>query len=279
MPQKITAFQQMTWRYRNPKQIAEFTRLIEEHAKHHPDDPRLLLERAELHLLRGEMVQAEPILLRAKEKATPADVHSVRVALMRCRVRMGKAVETYQEYGPGAMTFQDLAFQCAFEKNPQQLEALLAAHRQAFPKFKNTAVWEVEIGWLKKDYENTARVIQAQRAALLENQTHRWKCEGYLIRSLVRLKRNKEAVEEAEILGQKKTGSHLLQALAFAAAGDEPRTLAFLDKVKSPHYLIEDCYFDEDLGPILRSDAFRKFRERYPEPPPRPGSVLPEMRP
>ena len=29
---------------------------------------------------------------------------------------------------------------------------------------------------------------------------------------------------------------------------------------------IERCYADEDLGPLLRSEAFAAFREKYPEP-------------
>jgi hypothetical protein len=29
---------------------------------------------------------------------------------------------------------------------------------------------------------------------------------------------------------------------------------------------VEDCYRDPDLGPILRSEPFRRFRERFPEP-------------
>jgi hypothetical protein len=34
--------------------------------------------------------------------------------------------------------------------------------------------------------------------------------------------------------------------------------------------LVESCYRDPDLGPILRSESFRVLRERFPEPKSRP---------
>ena len=30
-------------------------------------------------------------------------------------------------------------------------------------------------------------------------------------------------------------------------------------------FFLEDCYRDEDLGPILRGEAFREVRQRFPE--------------
>jgi SRSO17 transposase len=148
------------------------------------------------------------------------------------------------------------------------LAALLAAHREANPKAKNLAAWDVEVLWLRKDYAGTVDAIHAKRLAFLENGIHRWKCQGYLIRSLVRLQKTQEAVKEAERLTQKKHGPNLLMVLALASTKDVPATLAFLDKVNSQRYLIDDCYYDEDLGPILRGDGFSAFRERYAEPPP-----------
>ena len=57
--------------------------------------------------------------------------------------------------------------------------------------------------------------------------------------------------------------------LALAATKDVPATIAFLDMVNAQRYLIEDCYYDEDLGPLLRGKGFEAFRARFPEPPPR----------
>jgi predicted Zn-dependent protease len=182
---KRAAFQSLTWRYRNPKQIAEFERLIEEHAKNDPSDPKLPLERAELHLLRGDLALAEKQFVLAKDKGNANDAHLIRLGLVRTRVRLGKVVETYQEFGADNQTFSDLARECAQEKKPDQLQALLAAHRQAVPKFKNASVWELEICWLKNDYAGVIDRVQSDQTGLLTNPATRWKAEGYLVRSLV----------------------------------------------------------------------------------------------
>ena len=104
---------------------------------------------------------------------------------------------------------------------------------------------------------------------------YRWKCESYLVRSLVRLKKPNEAVREAEAIDQRKGSSTTLLALALASAGDLPRVLALLETKKDQRYFFDDCYHDEDLGPILRGAAFRAVQERFPPPPERPFSNMP----
>jgi tetratricopeptide (TPR) repeat protein len=267
-PDKIIAFQHVVWRLRDVKQLADLERLIEEHARHHPGDRRLALERGELALLKDDLPLAEKQFTLAKQKANADELNAARLGLVRTRIRMGRAVETYQELGPGTATFQEIANQCFFVKNADQLERLLASHRKAFPAAKNLAAWDVEVLWLKKDYQAVADAIQAQRAALLKTSPHRWKCERLLVHSLVQLKNYKEAIREAEELNRAKYGPRVLLAYALAASGDVPATIAYLEKnAVEREFLVEDCYFDEYLGPILRSESFADFRKQFPEPP------------
>ena len=71
--------------------------------------------------------------------------------------------------------------------------------------------------------------------------------------------------DEAEKFAEK--GDRLLPVLAHAASGDVPATIAAMEKARGrDRYLVEDCYRDPDLGPILRSEPFAAFRERFPEP-------------
>ena len=61
-------------------------------------------------------------------------------------------------------------------------------------------------------------------------------------------------------------GNRVLLILALASRGEVKQCIAALEK-SGPTYLIGNCYRDPDLGPILRSEAFQTFRERFPEPP------------
>jgi hypothetical protein len=54
--------------------------------------------------------------------------------------------------------------------------------------------------------------------------------------------------------------------LAHAANGDVGQAITAAEKAKSQGVTPAAWYNDQDLGPILRDDAFRVFRERFPEP-------------
>ena len=268
IPDKIDAFGYMVFKYRKLERVKELDRLIAEHTRLHPDDARLFSERAELHMLRNEFAEAEKQFLLARERSNFMP-HVARSGLVRARIKLGKAVETYHELGANAMTFQDIANQCFAVKDGDQLQKLLAAHRKAFPAAKNLSVWEVEVLWLKKDYAAVVKGIEDERATLLKSPKYRWKCESYLVRSLIRLKKTDEALREAEAIAKEKNGSQVFLALAYASSGGAPRILEFFESKKDQVWLIEDCYFDEDLGPLLRSDAYRTVRDRFPPPPDR----------
>jgi hypothetical protein len=83
------------------------------------------------------------------------------------------------------------------------------------------------------------------------------------VRALVRLKRFPEAIRESEAIVE---GNNVLPILAHAAAGDVRQTMAAVAKWDAAPYLLSACYRDDDLGPLLRSEPFREFRAKYPEP-------------
>ena len=241
----------------------ELEKLIEEHARKHADDPALVFQRGELHLKRGELAQAEKAYRDALTQGGRADQWSFRNGLLKARVRSGQTVRTYEEEGAGTRVFEELANLCVAEKNPKELEALLAAHRKAHPRSGAAAAWDLDLKYLNQKYEDLVRALNEERKKTLHGR-HRWRMENYLVRSLVHLKRTKEAVQEAEQVAQS-LGNRLLLVLAHAAAGDVKQTIAVVEADRSERYLAEDAYRDPDLGPILRSEPFRAFRDRFPE--------------
>ncbi len=163
-------------------------------------------------------------------------------------------------------SFEDLAAMCIQEKNPAELESLIAAHRVAYADGGDLPVWNAELRWLKKDYEGVLTLLEANREEAFALPRNKTTYDNLLVRSLLKLDRIDEAVRQADLIGRRKLSNRVLVVLAHAATGDAKQTIAATAKLGPPRYLLWDCYHDEDLGPMLRGDAFREFRERFPEP-------------
>jgi hypothetical protein len=264
---KSEAFKILAGSYVQKKQDKALEGLVTEHGQKHPQDLWLLFYRGELHLLRGELDQADRDFDAAHAKARPRDdVWLLRNGLIRVRIKAGKVAALYRELGADHQVFQDLCYTCLSDKNAMQLDALIAARRMENADDPHLPAWDLEALWLKKDYKRAVELIDQHRGGLFDLQHHRGKSDTYLVRSLVKLGRSADAIKEAESLFKNKRGSTLLLVLAQASAGDAKKTMEVIDRFPSNRFLVEDCYRDEDLGPILRGESFQAFRTRFPEP-------------
>jgi uncharacterized protein HemY len=264
-PDKPSAFRALAPRLVTAKREKELAALLEGHAKEHASDPLFRFHQGEWRLLRGEVKQAEEAFQAALAKATPEEQWRYRNGLFRARVKAGKAAETYREIEPGKATFQSLASVCLDEKNAKQLQALIDAHRRAHPDDVHLPAWGLEVRWLNGDHEGVLQLITEHDDDLFCQPRHQWKADDYRVRALLKLKRTKDAIEAAEAVVKRK-GSRVLLVLAHASAGDVKQAIAALGKRKPPPYLVRNCYSDNDLGPILHSEPFKEFREKFPEP-------------
>ncbi len=265
-PDKAAAFETLANSMVFQKKADALAALLEEHGKGRAADPLFQYYTGELHLLRGDAQQAEPHFTAAVAAASPQDPERFRTALYRANVKTGNAVRVYQQNGTGSQWFEYLAYYCVQEKDGRQLQALIDAHRKVCPDDPNLPTWDVEARWLNKDYEGVLKLLTANRAEFFAASQLPWKCEDFLVRGLVRLKRTEEAIREAETLSKKRSANRALLILAHAAAGDVKQTLAVVQKLHPKAYELTSCYQDEDLGPMLRSAAFREVREKFPEP-------------
>jgi len=263
-PDKPVAFDALANQLLAGKKPKELEALVEEHGRHHNQEANWLEFAGELSLLRGQAAQAEKHFRAALENKDRGTAYRGRRGLERAVVMAGKSVAHYRAEG-GRLTFVGLVNACIADKNAAELAALLAERRQTNPNDRDLLLWETELKALEKDHAGVLKTLTEHREKLVNNPRHRWRMEGLLVRTLAELKRFKEAVEEAEKFAEK--GDRLLPVLAHAAAGDVPATIAALEKAsRHDRFLIEDCYRDPDLGPILRSQPFAAFRERFPEP-------------
>jgi hypothetical protein len=263
---RSVAFETLAGELVAKKNDKELATLLEEYGKRHAAEPAYQFYTGELHLLRGDAKQAEASFAAALAKGSSDDGWRYRGGLFRARVKSGSAVVTYQENESGTATFEELANLCVQEKDAKQLQALIDAHRKADPDEPHLAAWELEVKWLNQDYEGALQLLNDHREDVFTLPRWRWKANDYRVRALVRLKQTKDAVREAQAVVRCSTGDRLLLALAHAAGGDVKQTIAALEKPRPPDYLLRRCYQDEDLGPILRTDAFREFRDKFPEP-------------
>jgi tetratricopeptide (TPR) repeat protein len=263
-PDQSVAFETLANTLVWKKQADLLSQVVQEHARAHGGKAERLFFSGELHMLRGQFAAAEKDFAAALAKVPQRDQWKYKNALSRAKIKQGKTVALYLDSGKSTRTFQDLAHLCVQEKNPDQLQELLAVHRQEHPDDDALPGFELDILWLKSDYAGALKFMEEKKQAL--QQRDQWKFEGYLVRCLIKLKRTEEAVKEAErIVADKIGGDRRLLVLAHAATGDVKKTMAAVARFDSDRYFAQDCYRDPDLGPILRSQAFQPFRQRYPE--------------
>jgi len=265
-PDKSSALSWLANRLESAKKDKELAALLEEHGKDHADDPLYRYYQGELFLLRGDAQQAEPHFVAALAKAPPQQQPSYRQGLFRARIKLGQTAATYQEAGRGTAHFEALANLCLQEKDAKQLQTLIAAHRQAMPDDASLPAWDVEVPWLNGDYEGVLKVLQEHPLDTFAWSRFRWKYESYRVRSLVKLKRGQEAIQEAESFAKGPSGNGVLLVLAHTSTGDVKQSIAVMEKLRSRSWVLRGCYQDADLGAILRGEAFRAFREQFPEP-------------
>jgi tetratricopeptide (TPR) repeat protein len=264
-PDKALAFETLARHLTADKKAAPLERLLAEHARGHQSDPYYHFYCGELALLRGDPAAAQTHFAAARKRAPRPDDWPFRNGLARARVKAGKVAATYRELGPNRRTFAELARLCQTERSARGLEELLAAHRRADPADPDLPAWDLELRWLRKDYEGALKLL-GRHAALFSQPQHRGTRDGYRVRALVRLKRADEAARAADALAREPSADPLLRVLAHAAHGDVKQAMAAMGRPRPDVYLRQRCYRDEDLGPILRGRAFREFRRQFPEP-------------
>jgi tetratricopeptide (TPR) repeat protein len=265
VPDKYKALEHRGGLWQFQKNTADLTRLLDEYGRTQMKLPAFWYYQGQLALLRQDLPSAENHFTAALAMVPWREKWRYRDGLFRTRIQAGKVGETYRQFGADSRTFQNLAQLCLIAKDSGQLAALIAIHRPSHPDDKNVVAWEADVKWLHRDYEGTLRFLRNHRQGIFAEQQYKWKFENYLVRCLVKLNRTQEAIEEAREIVTNPAGNPVLLVLAHASAGDVKQAIANVEK-HFARYIVTNCYTDEDLGPILRSDAYREFRARFPEP-------------
>jgi predicted Zn-dependent protease len=144
------------------KKDKELAALLEEQPKDGAG-PWHSFYRGELHLLRGEAREAVRHCAAAVGKGKAENQWRLHDGLFRARVRAGEAADAYEEDKTKDGAFASLAQLCSQNKDVTQLQALLDAHRKVKPEDPNLVSWQLELLWLKQDYEGALRLLAEHR--------------------------------------------------------------------------------------------------------------------
>jgi len=266
-PDPIAAFDSAASRLLNRKNDKELNVLIELHMKSNHADPFLDFYRGEIELLRGDAAAAVSHFGAAMARATPQQLWRFRFGLFKARVKAGSAAASYREsLEKDFDAFDTLANICVQEKDTEQLRGLIEALRRNDPDSLNIPFRELEVLWLERNFEGAWKLLNERQNDCFELSRFRWRAEEYRIRCLVRLKREKDALREVEAMAKRNREHTMMAILAKAASGDVNAVMAEVEKESPQPETLRSYYEDDDLGPILKSDAFRTFREKYPVP-------------
>ena len=257
---------------RHKQNLAALRELIALHAKDYQGKD------ASIHFYEGcafdlenRFDKAAEAFLKGMRLAPEEYRHNYRREGVYSAFAAGQVVEAYERFGEWDRkgTLAQLAVECSRARRPDLLEALLERHRREAPSDPGLPRWEAELHFIKGEYSQAVELLTRHRDGLLKE----YSAGGYwdrLVRSLVRTRRFQEAVLEAETQAGREEGVTSLVALAYAAAGNAGRATAALDRHVARDgkgAAVEALYNDVDLGPLLRSDLLRAWRERNPPPP------------
>lgn len=264
---KGQALNTLAGRLLSQKKEKELAALLEEYHKSGGGEPWYSFYLGELHLLRGQARQAIPYFVAALAKGGAMEQWRLRAGLNRARVQAGEAAIAYEEAAKANEgAFASLAFLCSQKKDLKQLQELIDAHRKVKPSDPALISWELEVLWLKQDYEGALGLLTKHGEDVFAQPQFRWKADNCRVRCLVKLQRGEEAVRVAEDIVKKHSGDQLLLVLAYAARGDVPRTIAAMGKLGKAKYFVQRCYEDADLGPLLQREQFQAYRTQFPKP-------------
>ena len=268
-PDKQVAFEALASHLVAKKKPDELLMLLTEHGKQHANNPWRTFYAGELALLRGDVAEAEQCFAGALDGASSTQRWQFRRGLQRAQIAAGKTMLAYRDAGGYTRAFEELAQLCADAKNPKQLSALIAEHRKNDPDDPVLLGWEIEASWLSGDYAKTLDEITKHQGELKRQLRFGDKFDGYLIRCLVKLNRAADAVREADAWAKaQRFRGGLFQVLAHAAAGDVKAAIDLGSQSGANRFTLEVWYADPDLGPLLRGDAMKAFRQRFPDPKP-----------
>jgi hypothetical protein len=256
----------------------QLPKLIEAHRKREPKDVYLDYFAGVMHHRKKEYDLAESAFAACMTKPLdPEEREMFRAERVIARFHAGKGMSAYKDVGPADATFTQLARLYGYSSDAKNLAELVAEHRKASPDHPGVHYWQAEVDWLNKDYAKAAEAFARGRDRWKDTPEFAHRGPDRLVRSLIRLKRADEAWRELARDPAVPANDPLLEAAVRAANGDVIGAGKAMDKWVGMGRPSAAFYSDEDLGPLLRTEAFGQLREQFPPPAAKKDGAKPEV--
>lgn len=203
VPDRDEAFPLLAQELFNNRDTDALRELIAARRRDRPDDPWA-------HFYSGELLADAKEYDRADKEFAAAQAgmkdepgrERVRWQRVWVRYRAGRWRAAYEEVGPRAATFNQLADLLAQARDGKRLGELLALQRAREPGDPNLPAWEAESAWLARDYASVVRLLRQHRAGVFAGQRWQFRFAPRLLHSLVKLGRLEEACKEVRALAR-----------------------------------------------------------------------------
>jgi len=261
-PDPSYSFAYLCERLVNDGDAAGLSAVIDAHRARAPKDPRLDFYAGQAHMLTKDYRAADQDFARALAVATNR-VAAARLLdnRLRARCKLGEALQSYQEVADKPLLYRMLVPILIELNQPDDLAALVQAHRGIAPKEPTLGLWEAESKWLAHDYNGVVDVLGRDRDAILSDAANASHYEDRLVRSLVRLKKYSDAARAAKE-STDRDGDPWFEAVVAVAAGDVGRAGPLLDQCAARGYTLAEFDADADIAPSLKTPAFRELRQK-----------------
>ncbi len=248
-----------------------------------PDDPWLKYYDGQLCVKEERYDDAERIFAGVEGTEMEEGVReSLRLARINALHLAGRDQFAYENVLPADQTFEQLAQDCELESKWDALIALVELRRRDAPTEPMLTYYEglAASGLKRKDaaialLQDFIKVAEAHSDSSNEEPSAAsyrvFGARAELIRCLVKSQCWDEALAEAPRLEVKESVA-IFGLLVHLARGDLAAAETSMQSLTELEVELSGLYEDEDIGPLLRSDAFKALREKYPEPKPEPSA-------
>ena len=265
-PDPEFAFRYLCERLVQERDVAGLRSVLKAHQAKSPGDVLLHAYAGQADLLTGEFRAAEREFAQGFEQAVNPEAKSRFLSdRLRARCHLGEAVKTFNESGDKAVTYRLLVPLLVELGRGEDLMALVKAYRAVAPTEPSLGLWEAEARWLAGDYQGTVDVLHRDLDATLADSDDVARYDDRLVRSLIRLKRFREAALAAKE-STDRDGDPWFEAVVAVCSGDVDRSVSLLRRCAERGYTVADFDGDPDLAPVFKTPKFRSLRDTLTTP-------------